>query len=130
MSGTGNISTLFVRDLIASENDPSTPVRHIVQAVGTSSAERRHVFVESALFEEAQRPTAYANHHDLVSDTQVDIVYIGLPNHLHKGACLAAIASHKHVLCEKPLAINVREVDEIISAARQNRVFLMEGKLI
>ena len=126
--GTGTISTLFAKDLLASQDDPTTPVHHIIQAVGTSSREKKRAFVESAIFEQVQSPTVYANHDDLYLDHQVDIVYVGLPHHLHKGACLAAIAAHKHVLCEKPMAINLREVDEVIAAAREKGVFLMEGK--
>jgi hypothetical protein len=61
--GTGRISTLFVRDLIASQRDPSNPVRHIVQAIGTSSQENGGAFVESVM-SGVQRPKVHAECND------------------------------------------------------------------
>ncbi|KAH8804507.1 hypothetical protein F5884DRAFT_409532 [Xylogone sp. PMI_703] len=124
--GAGRISTLFVKDLITSNNDPSMPVQHVIQAIGTSSYVKGEAFVNSTLFG-VQCPKLYIDYNDLFADTQVEVVYIGIPHSLHKQACLAAMAAKKHVLCEKPMAINVREVDEMIIAAKQNDVFLMEG---
>jgi hypothetical protein len=46
---------------------------------------------------------------------------------LHKEECLKAIAKGKHVLCEKPMAINAKEAEEMIEAARSKGVFFMEG---
>ena len=54
-------------------------------------------------------------------------MYIGTPHVFHKESCLAAIAAGKHVLCEKPMAINEKEVNEMIAAAKEKGVFLMEG---
>lgn len=63
----------------------------------------------------------------MYADPGVDIVYIGTPHVFHKESCLAAIAAGKHVLCEKPMAINEREVNEMIAAAKEKGVFLMEA---
>ncbi len=56
----------------------------------------------------------------------VDVVYIGTihPHHLSAGKLF--MQSRKNVLIEKPLAMNSREVQELITAAKDNRVFLME----
>ena len=63
----------------------------------------------------------------MYADPNVDIVYIGTPHVFHRESCLATIAAGKHVLCEKPMAINETEVNEMIAAAKEKGVFLMEG---
>ena len=57
----------------------------------------------------------------------VDVLYIATPHNFHKELALKAMEAGKHVLCEKPLGINRKEVLELIEAAEQNKVFLMEG---
>jgi predicted dehydrogenase len=54
---------------------------------------------------------------DLIHDPEVDLVDICGPNHLHHPAFLAAIEAGKHIYCEKPLALNLREADEMRRAA-------------
>lgn len=126
VTGTGTISTLFVKDLILTQSIGANPIRHVIQAVATSSRQKAVDFLEetAAIL---QSPTIYTTHEDLYADSRVDVVYVGLPHFLHKPACLASIAAGKHVLCEKPMAINAREIDEIVALARQKQVFLMEG---
>lgn len=111
------------------QRDASTPVKHVIQAIGTSTLEKGARFVEATLTS-AQHPTIYVEYEDLYADNEVDIVYVGIPNSSHKAACLAAISAGKHVLCEKPMAINSKEVEEIAGLARKKKVFLMEGDYI
>ncbi len=54
------------------------------------------------------------------------MIYVGLLNHLHKSEVIRALDRGKHVLCEKPLALNAREAREMADAARRNNRFLME----
>ncbi|HET7339605.1 MAG TPA: Gfo/Idh/MocA family oxidoreductase [Candidatus Dormibacteraeota bacterium] len=63
----------------------------------------------------------------LLADREVDAVYIPLVNNLHKTWTLRALAAGKHVLCEKPLAMNAREAEEMASAATAADRLLMEG---
>ena len=69
-------------------------------------------------------PRWYGSTAELLADPQIDAVYIATPVHLHAAQCLAAADAGKHVLCEKPMAMNVRECDDIIAACRSNGVTL------
>lgn len=130
MTGTGTISTLFAKDLVASRDDLRTPVHHVVHGIATSSSVKREAFMQSTTYTQIESPKVYAKHEDLYADPHVDIVYVGLPHHLHKGACLAAMTAGKHVLCEKPMTINMQEFDEVVALAKEKGVFLMEGKAL
>ncbi len=75
----------------------------------------------------ANIPLALGSYEELVASPEVDAVYIGLPNNLHKEWTIRAAEHGKHVLCEKPFALNAAEVEEMIATAQSNHVFLMEA---
>lgn len=66
----------------------------------------------------------YARWPDLVADAELDAVYLATPVHLHAAQTMSAAAAGKHVLCEKPMALNVGECDDMIAACRANGVKL------
>ena len=72
-------------------------------------------------------PRALGSYDALLDDPEIDAIYIPLPNHLHKEWSIRALQRGKHVLCEKPLALNAAQVDEMIAAAQQYRRVLMEA---
>jgi predicted dehydrogenase len=72
-------------------------------------------------------PAAYGTYEELLDDTSVDAVYIPLPNHLHLEWTLRAIAAGKHVLCEKPLALNAADAGRMVDAAETAGLTLMEA---
>ncbi|HBE28441.1 MAG TPA: oxidoreductase, partial [Ktedonobacter sp.] len=61
----------------------------------------------------------YNDYQTLLDDRDVDAVYLALPNHLHHLWTLRAAEAGKHVLCEKPLALNSAECDEMIAACQR-----------
>jgi predicted dehydrogenase len=62
---------------------------------------------------------------DLVRRDDIDLVYIATPPFLHHGQAMAALEAGKHVIVEKPLAINIREADELIAKAHQRERLLV-----
>ncbi len=69
----------------------------------------------------------YSRYEDLVTDPAVDIIYIATPHVFHCEQTLLCLRHQKAVLCEKPLALNEREVTKMVGEARRQEVFLMEG---
>ena len=65
-----------------------------------------------------------ADWHDLLMDYEIDAIYVATPVHLHAEQVIAAAERGKHVLCEKPMALNVAECDRMIDACRGNDVKL------
>ncbi len=72
-------------------------------------------------------PQAYGNYEALLANPAIDAVYIPLPNHLHKPWTLRALAAGKHVLCEKPFALNAIEAQQMTEAAKSAGLLLMEA---
>ncbi len=66
----------------------------------------------------------------LLADPAVDAVYIPLPNHLHVIWTLKAIAAGKHVLCEKPIALHAREIEQIMLARDASGLLVAEAFMI
>src|SRR3989337_4173905 len=62
---------------------------------------------------ERRIPRAYGAYEDMLADTDIDAVYIALPNHLHAEWAVRCADAGKHVLCEKPLALTTEEVDRM-----------------
>ena len=65
-----------------------------------------------------------ADWHDFLMDYEIDAIYVATPVHLHAEQTIAAAERGKHVLCEKPMALNVAECDRMIAACRANDVKL------
>ena len=70
---------------------------------------------------------AYGDYDSLIADPSVDVIYIPLPNNLHLEWAVEALNNGKHVLCEKPLAMNADEAAEMVETARANGVLLSEA---
>jgi D-xylose 1-dehydrogenase (NADP+, D-xylono-1,5-lactone-forming) len=72
-------------------------------------------------------PTSYSSYEDLLLDTSIDAIYIPLPNHLHSEWTIKAIQAGKHVLCEKPFALNTDQAEKMTEASKQAKRILAEG---
>ncbi|MCR4556838.1 MAG: Gfo/Idh/MocA family oxidoreductase [Saccharofermentans sp.] len=69
----------------------------------------------------------YVGYNKLLSDPEVQAVYIPLPNNLHKEWVIKALKAGKHVLCEKPMALSSEDAKEMFAVAKENNVILMEA---
>jgi predicted dehydrogenase len=76
---------------------------------------------------EQKIPRAHGTYEALLADPEIDVIYNSLPNHLHAEWTIKAVEAGKHVLCEKPLALSVDEVDAVQAAARQHGRIVMEA---
>jgi xylose dehydrogenase (NAD/NADP) len=95
---------------------------HELTAVASRSAEKAEAHAKQWSI-----PRAIASYEAMLADPDIDVVYIPLPNHLHaEWACKAAEAG-KHVLCEKPIALTVDEVDRIAATASRHGVVVAEA---
>jgi xylose dehydrogenase (NAD/NADP) len=72
-------------------------------------------------------PDSYGSYEELLADPAIDAVYVPLPNELHRPFVIAAADAGKHVLCEKPLALNAGEAEEMVAHCRRRGVVLMEA---
>ena len=102
---TANINKALLEPLRTSK-------RNQLLAVASRSQERAD---EYARKHKVKR--AYGSYNELLADPDIDVIYNPLPNHLHAEWTIKAVQAGKHVLCEKPLALSLAEVDAISAAA-------------
>ena len=116
--GTGRISDWVMK---GAAQDP----RIQVTAVCSRSVESAEAFVNRHPL--AAQAKIYTSVEEMAADPQVDAIYIGTPNQTHCEYTLAGLKAGKHVLCEKPLAINAQEGLKMVEAARESGCLLMEA---
>lgn len=92
-----------------------------IAAVGSRSLPRSREFTE------VFGGTPYGSYEEMLADHRVDVVYVATPHHLHEEHVLLCAHYKKHILCEKPFAINERQARNMYKAAAENGVFLMDG---
>ena len=96
--------------------------RNEVVAVASRSLENAQKFAD-----ELGIPKAYGSYEQLLSDPEIDAVYIPLPNHLHKEWTLKSAEAGKHILCEKPIALDGDDAREMVAACENEGVLLAEA---
>ena len=116
--GTGRISDWVLK---GAEQDP----RIKVTAVCSRTIEAAESFVKRNPL--ANGAKIYTSVEEMAADPEVDAVYIGTPNQTHCDYTLACLKADKHVLCEKPLAINAVEGRTMVDKAREKGLLLMEA---
>ncbi|NQX47066.1 Gfo/Idh/MocA family oxidoreductase [Paenibacillus tritici] len=114
--GCAQIATGSVMPAI---QESETGVIHAVASRGLTKS--------SAVAAEFGIERAYGSYEELLADPEVDAVYIPLPNHLHCEWVIRAAEAGKHILCEKPIALNSREAVEMVEACRKAGVHLAEA---
>ncbi len=112
---TGRITHQFVQDFAYVPNGEVVAVASRSQASADAFADEYAI------------GRAYADYGQMLEDTDVDAVYIATPHTLHYQNAMDAIQARKHVLCEKPFTVGVRESRNLFRIAEQSSVFVMEA---
>ncbi|KAF1986337.1 oxidoreductase [Aulographum hederae CBS 113979] len=124
---TGRIAESFAKDLIL---DPTArgvqDVRHSLVGVASSRSE------DSArgFLSKIGAPSlcrAHGNYEALVTDPDVDVVYIATPHSHHFPNAMLCLEAGKHVVCEKAFTVNAKQAQKLFDTARERNLFLMEG---
>ena len=113
--GTGLIATQMARTLAALDEVES-------YAVASRSLDKAQAFADQWGF-----GRAYGSYDALLADEAVELVYIALPHSHHHRWTMKALGAGKHVLCEKPLAVNARQAKEMIDLAEAKKLLLAEA---
>ena len=113
--GLGKIANKFATDLVTIEN---------IELVAVASRSQQNADEFAAKY---NCKKAYNSYLALVNDPEVDAVYIATPHSFHKEHTILCLQHKKAVLCEKPFAMNLQEVTEMIAVAKENNVLLMEA---
>ncbi len=96
--------------------------KNILLAVASRDPQRAQTYARKH-----KVPRAHPSYASLLADPQVDVIYNPLPNSLHAEWTIKALKAGKHVLCEKPLALSVDEVDAMTEASREHDRLVVEA---
>ena len=75
-------------------------------------------------------PTAYGSYEELLADPRVDAIYNPLPNHLHVPWSVRAMEAGKHVLCEKPIALDAPQARQLLAARERTGRLIQEAAMV
>ena len=114
--GTGNIANKFAIGLSEIPDDAE------LVAVGSRKLQTAEAFAAKH-----GGPRAYGSYEQLVGDPGVDAVYVSTPHPFHEANSLLALEAGKHVLCEKPFALNAAQARRVVDAAADRGLFVMEA---
>ena len=112
--GTGVIA----REMAAALNQ----VNGEIYAVSNRNIEKAQAFAK-----EFNISKFYTDSNEMINDSNVDILYIATPHNLHYEYLLKALKSGKHVLCEKAITVNAKQLDEVISIAKEKNLVVAEA---
>lgn len=113
--GLGNIAQQFASELKLIDSAE-------VYAVASRSLDRAQDFAK-----QFQCSKAYGSYDELFQDENVDILYIATPHDSHAELTIRALQNNKNVLCEKPLALHYKDVEQMIATAKKHNKFFMEA---
>lgn len=80
--------------------------------------------------EEFKVKKVYENYEDILKDEDVDVIYVATPHNLHYKALLDAVNNNKHVLCEKAITVNAKQLDEVLKIADDKGLVVLEAMTI
>ena len=112
---TGRIAENFAKDLLLADGNE-------LAAVGS-----RHLDAAAEFAERFGGARAHGSYEELVADPDVDVIYVATPHSRHLDDVMLCFEAGKHVLCEKPLALNADDAAAMITEARSRHLFFAEA---
>lgn len=113
--GLGKIANKLASDLQLSPN---------AELYGVASRDLQKAGEFSKKFNPAK---LFGSYGELASDPAIDVIYIATPHVFHFEHTMLCLKNNKHVLCEKPMGMNAKQVEAMIAEAKERSLFLMEG---
>lgn len=113
--GAGNIAHTFAKDLALVNNNT-------LYAVASRSLEKAKSFADTY-----GATNSFGSYEEMFKSDTVDVVYIATPHTSHAELSMLAMDNGKNVLCEKPMGVNMSQVQSMLKKAREKKVFLMEA---
>lgn len=113
--GLGNIAHQFAKDLMLVEDAE-------LVAVASRNLDKAQEFAKNYNVKQV-----YDSYDAIMKDSKVDIFYIATPHNSHAALSVRALQNNKHVLCEKPIALNYDDALQMITASKENNRFFMEA---
>ncbi len=111
-------------------------VQDFLQTINRFSFEKKYLLGTKRSIEHVEKIAQYGNFdqifydYDELLNTDVDTIYVALPNHLHYSFSKKAILAKKHVIIEKPITANLNELNDLIQCAKENHVMIFEAMTI
>jgi predicted dehydrogenase len=100
------------------------PLTHVVALASRDAAKAQ------AAAQSLPIAKAYGSYEELLADPDIDIIYNPLPNHMHAEWTARAARAGKHVLCEKPIALNAREAEMLVTVQRETGKLISEAFMV
>lgn len=113
--GLGNIAQQFASEL------------QLIDSAEVYAVASRNIDKAKDFAFQFQASKAYGSYDEIFQDENVDILYIATPHNSHAELTIKALQNKKAVLCEKPLALHYKDVEEMITVAKQHNTFFMEA---
>ena len=113
--GAGGIAEKFAKDIKFVDNAKAV-------AIASRNLDKANVFKDKFDIEHA-----FGSYEEMANSDLIDAVYIAVPHNFHKEQSIMFMNHKKHVMCEKPIAVNAKEFEEMVKSATKNEVLLMEA---
>lgn len=113
--GLGNIAHQFAKDL------------RLIETAELAGVASRNLEKSQQFAAQYNCQKAYSSYEAIINDADIDILYIATPHSSHASLTIQALQNNKHVLCEKPIALNYNDALKMITAAKDNNKFFMEA---
>jgi len=115
--GLGNIANRFASEILEVDNAK-------LVGIGSLTIQKLNDFGDKYNIAKKFRFNTYD---DLLKNTEIDAVYISTLNNTHADLIIKSARANKHIICEKPMALNYQEIKKVFSQLNKSNVFFLEN---